>query len=61
MFDNDEYITPEIDGCVFDTVECYHGCEGCKWGFVVCSGCGNIIEWDHDICLECGKKREKGK
>jgi hypothetical protein len=54
-------IIREIDWCVLDSVECYHNCKGCKWGFIVCSGCGNIVEWDDAICLECGmrKKHEK--
>lgn len=55
------FIIPEIEQCVFDSAECYHNCEGCKRGFMICSDCGNIIEWDDDICLDCGLRKEKIK
>lgn len=54
------WLTPDIDGCVFDTIDCYHSCDGCKYGIVTCSGRGNYIEWDEDICLDCGLKKPEG-
>lgn len=55
------FVIPEVEQCVLDSVECYHNCEGCKWGFMTCSGCGNTVEWDDDRCLDCGLRKEKIK
>lgn len=55
------FIIPEVDQCVLDSVECYHNCEGCKWGFMTCSGCGNIVEWDEDRCSDCGRRKKYEK
>jgi hypothetical protein len=55
------FVIPEVEQCVLDSGECYHNCEGCKWGFMPCSGCDNIIECDEDRCSDCGLRKEKIK
>ena len=52
------WLDLKADGCMYDTVDCYHNCEGCKYGFVVCSGCGSRIDWDEDCCIICNIKKE---
>ena len=52
------FVIPEIEWCVFDSVECYHSCEGCKHGFIICSGCGTVVEWNENQCSCCGLKKE---
>ena len=32
------WLNPEADGCVYDTVDCYHTCRGCKWAYVDLGG-----------------------
>ena len=27
------WLDPNADGCVYDTVDCYHNCEGCEWSY----------------------------
>lgn len=52
------WLDSDADGCVYDTIDCYHSCIDCKYGLIVCSGCGHMLQWDEDYCLECGAKKE---
>lgn len=27
------WLDPNADGCVYDTVDCFHDCKGCHWAY----------------------------
>ena len=27
------WLDPDADGCVYDTVDCYHNCQGCYYAY----------------------------
>lgn len=55
------WLDPKADGCMYDTIDCYHNCEGCYYGRMVCSGCGNLIDWKEDRCSDCGINRKEAE
>jgi hypothetical protein len=45
------WLDPDADGCVYDTVDCYHSCRGCDYGIKECEICGEYIYYDEEhIC-----------
>ena len=52
------WLNSEADGCIYDTKDCYHNCESCYYGRMVCSGCGTVVEWNENQCSCCGLKKE---
>jgi hypothetical protein len=36
------WIDNDSDGCVYDTVDCYHNCLGCQYGIRECKLCGAV-------------------
>ena len=55
------WIDPDADGCVYDTVDCYHDCDGCEYGKIKCKKCGNYIYFPDKICDDCGYNLLSGK
>ena len=51
------WLDPKADGCMYDTIDCYHNCEGCDYGIIICSGCGLKIYWGEECCSNCETKR----
>lgn len=54
------------DGCVYDTVACFHSCEGCKYGALKCPYCDEYVCFEDrlfeedSICPYCDKLVEWG-
>ena len=42
------WLDPNADGCVYDTVDCYHTCEGCHWAYRHLGGVWEDPDADED-------------
>ena len=38
----------DYDGCMYDTIECYHTCKGCRYGIIRCEFCHEMTAYDDD-------------
>lgn len=43
------------DGCVYDTMDCYHDCYGCRYGYMVCGRCERKL-WHPNTECQCDEK-----
>ncbi len=41
---------PDSDGCIYDTVDCYHDCKGCEYGAIQCKKCEEWIFYPKTEC-----------
>lgn len=53
----------DLDGCVYDTVPCCHSCQGCRYGWDICSKCSVYVDWpdiiEDGLCQECLEEKNE--
>lgn len=54
------WLDNESDGCIYDTADCDHTCEGCEFGKNKCDKCGFWFQYPNKEC-DCEEmvKREE--
>jgi len=55
--ESDMWNDNESDGCIYDTVDCDHACEGCEFGKLKCKKCGQWYFWPDKSC-DCDDEEE---